>query len=282
MTYLLFDIGGTKMRVARSEDLVKIDAVEKAVTPNKPEEAIATIVKLAQKMDVTDVAAIAGGLRGILNENKTGIHHDAILSHWVDFDVAAALVDEFGDVPVYLENDTALAGLGESSFGAGQGIDIMVYHTISTGVGGVKISSGQIDESSMGFEPGHQILDIDRTILGPDINPTLENLVSGAALEARTGVKAYDIPQSDVIWLELAQYLAQGMRNTILYWSPDIIVLGGSMMVGDPKIPLEAVRKATVATLDNFVPCPFITIAALGDEAGLYGAMARITEADKK
>ena len=85
-----------------------------------------------------------------------------------------------------------------------------------------------------------------------------------------------------MIWLELAQYLAQGMRNTILYWSPDIIVLGGSMMVGDPKIPLEAVRKATVATLDNFVPCPFITIAALGDEAGLYGAMARITEADKK
>jgi fructokinase len=205
-----------------------------------------------------------------------------VLHQWVDFDFAAALQVAFGAVPVYLENDTALAGLGESHFGAGQGIDIMVYHTISTGVGGVKISYGAIDESSMGFEPGHQILDIDRTVLGPDINPTLENLVSGAALESRMGVKPIEIPQSDVIWAELASYLAQGMRNTVLYWSPEIIVLGGAMMVGNPRIPLDVVRKATVATLDNFVPCPFITIAALGDEAGLYGAMARITAASEK
>jgi hypothetical protein len=46
------------------------------------------------------------------------------------------------------------------------------------------------------------------------------------------------------------------------------------MMIGDPKIPLDAVRKATVAVLDSFVPCPFITTAKLGDEAGLYGALA--------
>jgi predicted NBD/HSP70 family sugar kinase len=282
MTYLLFDIGGTKLRVARSEDLVTIDVIEKTVTPHKPKDAITEIVALTKHMGVTDVTAIAGGLRGILNETKTGIVHDAVLHQWVDFDFAAALQVAFGAVPVYLENDTALAGLGESHFGAGQGIDIMVYHTISTGVGGVKISYGAIDESSMGFEPGHQILDIDRTVLGPDINPTLENLVSGAALESRMGVKPIEIPQSDVIWAELASYLAQGMRNTVLYWSPEIIVLGGAMMVGNPRIPLDVVRKATVATLDNFVPCPFITIAALGDEAGLYGAMARITAASEK
>lgn len=282
MTYLLLDIGGTKMRIGRSEDLAKIDALEKVATPHTPEEAVVQIVASAKKLGVTEVTAIAGGLRGILNETKTGILHDGVLSAWVDFDMVAALTTAFGAVPVYLENDTALAGLGESTFGAGQGIDILVYHTISTGVGGVKIAYGRIDESSMGFEPGHQILDIDRTVLGPDINPTLENLVSGAALEARMGVKPIEIPQSDVIWLELAQYLAQGMRNTILYWSPEVIVLGGSMMVGNPKIPLEAVRKATVATLDNFVPCPFITVAALGDEAGLYGAMARILEEAEK
>ncbi len=279
MTYLLFDIGGSKMRVGRSDDLVKIDDIVKTTTPRNPTAAIKEIAALAKKLNVTDVSAIAGGVRGILNESKTGILQDGILTEWAEFDISAALKEVFGDVPVYLENDTALAGLGESHFGAGQGIDIMVYHTISTGVGGVKISYSRIDESSMGFEPGHQILDIDRTVLGPDINPTLENLVSGAALEMRMGVKPYDIPQSDVIWTELAQYLAQGMRNTILYWSPEIIVLGGSMMVGDPKIPLDAVRKATVATLENFVPCPFITVASLGDEAGLYGAMARIQEA---
>lgn len=280
MQYLVFDIGGTKMRIAASDDLVHLTEVEKCPTPDTPQAAMALIVAAAKKLGVSKPRAIAGGIRGILNEGKTGLVHDGVLTKWKDFDIVAALTEAFTDVPVYLENDTAMAGLGEAAFGAGQGIDIMVYHTVSTGVGGVKISHGAIDESSIGFEPGHQILDIDRTVLGPDINPTLENLVSGSAVESRMGMKAYEIPQSDVLWEELASYLAQGMRNTVLYWSPEMIVLGGSMMVGDPRIPLDAVRKATVATLENFVPCPFITTAALGDAAGLYGCLARITRAD--
>jgi fructokinase len=115
-------------------------------------------------------------------------------------------------------------------------------------------------------------VDIDRTILGQDISPTLENLISGSAVEQRFGTKAYEIPQTDVVWDELAEYLAQGLRNTTLYWSPDAIVLGGSMVLGDPHIPLEAIRKYTVAALDGFVDCPFITRAALGDESGVHGA----------
>ena len=124
------------------------------------------------------------------------------------------------------------------------------------------------------MEPGHQVLDIDRTVLGEDVEPTLENLVSGTAVAERFGVPAYEIPQSDTLWDELAEYLAQGLRNTILYWSPDAVILGGSMIVGDPAISVDVVRKYTVEVLDNFVECPLIAKAKLGDEAGLYGAMA--------
>jgi predicted NBD/HSP70 family sugar kinase len=77
-----------------------------------------------------------------------------------------------------------------------------------------------------------------------------------------------------VLWDELAEYLAQGMRNTILYWSPDAIVLGGSMMIGDPKIMVDAVRKYTVELVGDFEVAPLISEAKLGDEAGLYGGMA--------
>jgi fructokinase len=167
-----------------------------------------------------------------------------------------------------------MAGLGEAVYGAGKGLEIVAYHTVSTGVGGVKIEDGQIDDASSGFEPGHQILDIDRTILGEDITPTLENLVSGTAVAERFGCKAYEIPQTDAVWDELAEYLGQGLRNTILYWSPDAIVLGGSMIIGDPRIEIDPIRKYTVEALDGFVESPLITTAKLGDEAGLYGAMA--------
>jgi predicted NBD/HSP70 family sugar kinase len=273
-TIVVFDIGGTKTRVAVSTDGEQFGPVESFHTPADPKKGIVQILAVAETLaEGNEPTAFVGGIRGVLNEENTGIEHDEILSGWVGFNVVAALQKKF-DVPVTLENDAALAGLGEAVYGAGQGIDILVYHTISTGVGGVRIHDGMIDASSAGFEPGHQVLDIDRTILGEDIVPTLENLVSGAAVESRMGVKAYEIPQEDVIWDELAGYLAQGLRNTVLYWSPEAIVLGGSMMIGDPKIPLDAVRKATVAVLDSFVPCPFITTAKLGDEAGLYGALA--------
>jgi predicted NBD/HSP70 family sugar kinase len=95
-------------------------------------------------------------------------------------------------------------------------------------------------------------------------------------------MKPVEIPQEDMIWDELAEYLAQGLRNTILYWSPEVIVLGGSMIVGDPKIQIDAIRKYTVEVLDGFVACPFITMAALKDEAGLYGAMAYLKARMKK
>lgn len=273
MSYILFDIGGTKTRIALSTDLKSIEKVEHFKTPASFEDGLKKMIETIEGLSDKKVVAIAGGIRGPLNEAKTGIVNDTALSKWAGKSLVGALQEHF-DVPVFLENDAAVAGLGEAIFGAGKGLDIIAYHTVSTGVGGVKIEDGDIDHASIGFEPGHQVLDIDRTILGEDIVPTLENLVSGTAVEQRFGIKPYEIPQSDIVWDELAEYLAQGLHNTILYWSPDAIILGGSMIIGDPRIEVDAVRKYTVAALDSFVPCPFITTAKLGDEAGLYGAMA--------
>jgi predicted NBD/HSP70 family sugar kinase len=273
MTYVVFDIGGTKTRVATSSDLVTLDNSVRFNTPVNFTEGIKKIAEEIQKLTPNMPVAIAGGIRGAINEERTGIINDGTLSKWAGKSVVAELQKYF-KVPIYLENDAAIAGVGEAVFGAGKGLEIIAYHTVSTGVGGVKIENGEIDTASYGFEPGHQVLDIDRTILGDDISPTLENLVSGTALEQRFGVKAYDIPQSDVVWDELAEYLAQGLRNTILYWSPDAIILGGSMIIGDPRIEIDAIRKYTVAALDGFVPSPLITTAKLGDEAGLFGGLA--------
>ena len=274
MTYILFDIGGTKTRVAVAEGFEKLDTVDSFKTPNDFVKGTKTLIEQIQKMAPDGVTGIAGGIRGVLNEEHTGIDNDATLSKWAGKSIVKELKKAFGDIPIFLENDSAMAGVGEAVYGAGQGLEIIAYHTVSTGVGGVKIEDGDIDHAHVGFEPGHQILDIDRTILGEEIEPTLENLVSGTAVANRMGMKAYEIPQSDLLWNELAGYLAQGLRNTILYWSPDAIVLGGSMIIGDPRIEIDPIRKATVDALDGFVECPLITTAKLGDEAGLWGALA--------
>lgn len=273
MTYVLLDIGGTKTRIALTEDLKTISDTNKFNTPLAFDSGIESIIKAIDSLKPkTKIKGICIGIRGLINEDRAGIENDAILSDWAKKPLTKILSEHY-KAPAYIENDTALAGLGEAVHGAGEGMDIVAYHTISTGIGGVKVQNGKIDIASFGFEPGHQILDIDRTILGEDITPTLENLVSGSGLEARLGIKPVDLPQEDMVWDELAEYLAHGLRNTILYWSPDVIVLGGSMILGDPKIEIEKIRKYTVQVLDNFVPCPFITLSSLGDNAGLYGAM---------
>jgi predicted NBD/HSP70 family sugar kinase len=274
MTYVLFDIGGTKTRVAISHDCKAIAAVKHFKTPADFADGVEKLTDLMTTLLAgKKPQGIAGGIRGLLNEEKTGIENDSALEAWAGKSLQKEVAKHF-KAPFFLENDAAIAGVGEAVFGAGRGLDIVAYHTVSTGVGGVKVEKGDIDHASIGFEPGHQILDIDRTILGEDITPTLENLVSGTAVEQRFGVKPYEIPQSDVLWEEFAEYLGQGLRNTILYWSPDAIVLGGSMITGDPRIEIDAIRKYTVAALDGFVPCPLIVEAKLGDEAGLYGGMA--------
>ncbi|MEY2665500.1 MAG: hypothetical protein RLZZ480_605 [Candidatus Parcubacteria bacterium] len=275
MTYVLFDIGGTKTRIAISSDLKTLEKVENFKTPGAFADGMQKMVETIKKLTPDKPKAIAGGVRGLLSEDKTGIENDGILSKWAGKSIVDALKKEF-KCDVFLENDSAIAGLGEAIFGAGKGLDIVAYHTVSTGVGGARIDNGEIDHASVGFEPGKQILDIDRTILGDDIAPTLENLVSGTAIEQRYGMKPYEIPQSDVLWEELAEYLAQGLRNTTLYWSPEVIVIGGSMVIGDPKIKIDAIRKYTVHALEGIEPAPFIAEAKLGDEAGLYGAMALI------
>lgn len=272
--YILFDIGGTKTRIARSRDLEQFDQPVIFETPLSYCDGIALIKEAVRTLvSNSKIDGICGGIRGPLNHEKTAIISEIKLVDWVGRSLVEDLKNEF-NAPVFLFNDTALVGLGEAVYGGGKGYDIVAYHTVSTGVGGARFVHGKLDETSVGFEPGHQLLDIDRTILGKSIPPTLENFVSGTALEVRRGRKPYSIDQADSIWDELARYLGYGLKNTIVYWSPHVIVLGGSMIIGNPRILLEDVIYHTKEAVGTLVPCPPIVDAKLGDEGGLYGALA--------
>lgn len=272
--YALFDIGGTKTRVAMSHDLRSFGESVKFDTPKVYEEGIVALSEAIEKLrNGEKITQSAGGIRGPLAADHSGIAHDDVLTDWQ----GKPLVSDLGariNAPVSLENDAALAGLGEARFGAGKGFSIVAYHTISTGMGGARIVEGKIDANSRGFEPGHQTIDADRTLCPTCSGTDLEDLISGAALEARFHKKPYEIPQSNPVWDELAHWLAHGLKNTIVYWSPDVIVLGGSMIVGDPRILLTDVKRHTETVLAGIVACPPIKDAILADVGGLYGAMA--------
>ena len=278
--YILFDIGGTKTRVACSQKGTGIDAVSKFDTPKDFEAGVARIIEEIHTLaGGAAVDIIAGGIRGPLAPDRSGIVSDSVLTDWVQKPLRERLM---ACAPVViLENDAAVAALGEATYGAGKGHAIVAYHTVSTGVGGARVVAGRIDAARVGFEIGKQTLDIDHTLVPQSADGTLEGLVSGTSIERRFNKKPYEIPQADPLWQELARYLAHGLRNTIAYWSPDVIVLGGSMVLGDPRIFRQDIALETAKLLKGEMPCPPILDAALGDSAGLYGALALAVEAEK-
>lgn len=278
MSFALFTIRHDIITVTHSSDLSGLGRKISFNTPANFSSGMLKIVDAINQLCGTQKpVAIVGGLCGLLNEDKSGLENDAVLDKWIGKSIVGELSKSFS-VPVYLEDEVALAGVGEAVFGAGRNLPIVAYHIIDDVIDGVKIENGKIDLASVSFEPGHQVLDIDRTILGDDIEPTLENLVSGTAIRHRYGFHPKDIPQSDLLWSELAAYLAQGLRNTILYWSPDVLVLGGNLIDSDPHIDIDMVRKHTVETLAGFVPSPLICKASLGEDAPFFGGLHLLSE----
>lgn len=257
--YLVFDIGGTKTRIATSDNGENLLETKIIPTLTDFDEAMLAFKKTSDQLTgggKIDLAA--GGIRGITDSQKSMLVSDFILTDWVNRPLQSAL-EKALSTKVLLENDAALAGLGEAIFGAGKGFNIVAYLTISTGVGGAKIENGKIDQNSLGFEPGKQIIN----------GQTLEELISGLALAKRYGKKPEEI-EDPQIWQEVAKNLSLGLNNILVTWSPDIIILGGGVTDSIPLNIVEENLKQIVTTFPNLPP---IKKASLKDEAGLYGAM---------
>jgi fructokinase len=108
----------------------------------------------------------------------------------------------------------------------------------------------------------------------------LEGLVSGPALAARTGIKGEALTPDHAVWHTVAQDIAELMVTLILTASPEKILIGGGVGMGQAFLfPLirDAVAmrlQGYVAGLDRSALECLITPPALGDQAGPLGAIA--------
>ena len=135
------------------------------------------------------------------------------------------------------DTDVNAAALGESRWGAGKGADPLLYLTIGTGIGGGCLVNQQPIHGLLHPEIGHMLLPRIRMPDGtedsfpgfgcPFHDRCWEAMASGPALGARLGRPATEASDDDPIWDIEAQYLALGIANCVLTFSPRRIVLGG-------------------------------------------------------
>ena len=269
--YLLFDIGGTNLRLANSPDGKTVTQIHYEATPKNPSEAIRSIIAYSHK-NGKKLSGVAGGIPGPMDAGKTMIMNAPNLPGWVKYPLRDTLAEKLG-TQVLLENDAALAGLGEAVFGAGQGKKIVAYLTISTGIGGTRIVNSQIDSSSLGFEPGHHTIHPDGFLCGCGSKGHLEAYASGTGLKKQFGQPAHEI-KDPAIWKQVCGHLAVGLNNVLCFWSPDIIVLGGSLM---KSLSIDILTEELKNLKPVFPNIPPLAKANLGNDSGLYGALAYAT-----
>ena len=173
---LLFDIGGTKTRFAYAYEDNELSNIKIIDTPPVFEDGIKEFKDYLSSINNPDISSITGGIAGPLDKNKTMVINAPNLPGWNNKPFKDVLQKEFNTI-VNIENDAALVGLGEASRGAGKDKRIVEFLTISTGVGGARIVNQKIQESSMGFEPGHQYIPVKNS----NELIHLEGLISGTA-----------------------------------------------------------------------------------------------------
>lgn len=268
---LVFDIGATHVRAAvvpeggELGDVVRIDTDKSAAGFAK---VLGLFEQVAQGHRIT---AVAGGMAGQLEGEEGRLTLTPNLPLWQGVPVRRELSRLF-DCPIYVLNDVMMGGLGECHYGAGRRQGVMAYFTVSTGVNAVRIVDGRVDTSIVRYEIGRHIVEEQHGHVR-----SLESLVGGAALEKRTGRKPREI-ENERTWKAEERHLAVGLYNVILDWTPEVVVLGGSMM-------RDINLRHLAHYLDNFPNIlekwPQLKRATLGDIAGLLGALEYLDQRSK-
>jgi glucokinase len=289
------DIGGTKVAVGLVDDSGIVHA--KSEFPTGPmssyasgiEAIVSSLQKMARSLNV-QIAGIGIGSTGPVDPDTGEFGDVDFLPLWRRKNAVQDLAGRFG-LKVALENDADAGALGEAAWGAGQGMSRLIYVTVGTGIGGGIILDGQLYRGVGGTHPelGHQVIDPSGPPCSCGFQGCWESLAAGPAMAAwtRSQSLAPDSYCSAQQVCELARtrdalacraverearYLGLGLANLINLFTPDIIVLGGSVMKSAPLF-LEGIR-ATIRQGCRFVPAEKtkLALARLGEDANLIGA----------
>ena len=296
------DIGGTKCAVVCGDQNGVVRKIRFDTTSK--DETIKNIVDAIRELGSGESIGISCG--GPLDAKKGLIMSPPNLIGWDNVPIVQILQDAFG-VPAYLCNDADACALAEWKYGAGKGMENMIFLTFGTGMGAGLILGGRLYSGSCGMagEIGH----VRMSPFGPSgygkvgsfegfcsgggiaqLGKTfaLEKLQRGEILPycknkdelnvITAKLLADHARKGDETALETyricGEKLGEGLSILIDVLNPQVIVIGSVFARAEDllRAPMEKVlkREALAYSLGN---CRIVA-AALGEEIGDYAALA--------
>jgi len=292
------DIGGTKIAVGIVDGDGKVLArLECSTNADRGyAQALGNIQKMLEvtaQTANTQISGIGIGCTGPVFPLTGEIGDVTFFPGWKGENPVNDLAGIF-QVKVAIENDADASALGEAGWGAGKNKKRLIYVTVGTGIGTGFIIDGQlyrgVDHSHP--EMGHHVIDASGPLCSCGFRGCWESLAAGPAMLAwmekeapvdyphRNDLSAKRICEVAIEGDELAKravqreayYLGLGLANLVTLFTPDAIVLGGSVM-NSASLFLEGIRNA-IRESCRFVPFDKteLTLASLGKDANLIGA----------
>jgi glucokinase len=237
------------------------------------------------------IAGIGIGSTGPLNPLSGKFENLDTIPQWSGASPVDDLAREFR-VSVAMENDADAGALAEATWGAGRNKSRLIYVTVGTGIGGGIILDGHLYRGVDGAHPevAHQVLDVNGPPCSCGLRGCWEALAAGPAMAkwmeshaeytGSPGLTARHIYEHAMAGDPLAAraveretfFLGIGLANLVNLFTPDAIILGGSVMKS-AGVFLDDIRDVMQQGC-RFVPLAKmeLSLASLGNEANLIGA----------
>lgn len=261
--------------------------VDHLVTPEETAQLVAKTIERWRSGRLRRARIVAVGLAvpGLVRASD-GLVRFAPHLEWVDAPIRTLVEDATGLATV-VGNDASLGAMAEHLFGAGRGVDDIVYlNGGASGIGGGLIVHGLPVGGAGGYagefgqnRPGIASPDDRRAVGG-----VLEDEVSRARLLEVAGLTAADEPtlaaalaasDSPEVAAELARQrriLSTALANAVNVLNPSLVVLGGFLATvaeSDPGALAAAVAEQAMPAAAEGVD---LRVAALGEDRLAIGA----------
>lgn len=267
------DIGGTNITTGLIIDGQLSQTYEVPTCATKSEgEVLEILYQAIQDVFTDEVSGIGVGVPGIVDSEKGIIYSLSNIPAWKEVHIKQLLEEKFG-VSVYVGNDANCFALGVKHFGIGKAYSNIVAVTLGTGLGAGIIINDKIYTGLEGGAGEYGLI--------PYLDANLEEYCSGKFFRNIKNVEGKEVylkakskdPQSLQLWSELGVHIGQ-LVNIILYtYSPDLIVLGGSVAKGF-EFFIDSVNKQLNSNILKKLTSKVIVDKAVHDNEAVLGAGA--------
>jgi glucokinase len=282
------DIGGTNVRVGLLNQQLELINKETAFTTDfdTSEAFLLKVKSMVRHIDPYKRAVCIGIALPIPWKKRKHIISDATNVPCLE-DVAFEKIRSlFPEYKVYFENDVNVIALLESDYCV-KNIDKkhknLVYITVSTGIGSGVIINRTIYHGSNGYagEIGSMI------VSGGEENVrTLEEICSGTALNEES-IRLYGENATAELLFEKyleneteavtvieswKEYLSRGLAAVVQMVDPDVVILGGSVILNNQWLIEALTEKTREKVLGHLADKVNLVVSRYGTDAGVIGA----------